>query len=80
MSFLVLSRQDFKLLQGQNEDLLWMEDKSEEDAGIYTCTCTWEHNHRVYKSSGSRRFKPESERTSSSGTGNLKGVQENTIL
>ncbi|KAM8750091.1 interleukin-1 receptor type 1 [Acanthopagrus schlegelii] len=50
---------DFKLLQGQNEDPLWIENKSKEDAGIYTCTCTWEHNHRVYKSSGSRRFKPE---------------------
>lgn len=65
MSFLVLSLQDFKLLQDQKDEDLWIENIVKEDAGIYTCTCTWEHNQRVYKSSGSRRFKPESERTSS---------------
>ncbi|XP_030283391.1 interleukin-1 receptor type 1-like [Sparus aurata] len=50
---------DFKLLQDQKDEDLWIENIVKEDAGIYTCTCTWEHNQRVYKSSGSRRFKPE---------------------
>ncbi|KAE8299766.1 Interleukin-1 receptor type 1 [Larimichthys crocea] len=47
---------DFKLLQGHDEASLWIYNATKDDEGIYTCTCTWTHNHKVYNSSGSKRL------------------------
>ncbi|KAG8000875.1 Interleukin-1 receptor-like 1 [Nibea albiflora] len=49
-------QKDFKLLQGHDEADLWIKNATKHDEGIYTCTCTWTHNHKVYNSSGSRRL------------------------
>lgn len=54
--------QDFKPLQGHNDVSLWIYNATKDDEGIYTCTCTWTHNHKVYKSSGSRRLVDMGER------------------
>ncbi|KAM9347791.1 interleukin-1 receptor-like 1 [Symphorus nematophorus] len=48
---------DFKPLQGRNEPKLWLYHVTQKDEGIYTCTCTWTYNNKVYNSSGSRGLK-----------------------
>ncbi|XP_062287827.1 interleukin-1 receptor-like 1 [Scomber scombrus] len=47
---------DFNILKGHHEDNIWIYDASKDDEGIYTCICTWEHNHILYNSSASRRL------------------------
>ncbi|XP_023130739.2 interleukin-1 receptor-like 1 isoform X1 [Amphiprion ocellaris] len=47
---------DFILLPGEHEAIMWVENAAKHDEGIYTCICTWRHNHKVYNSSGSRRL------------------------
>uniref|UniRef100_A0A8P4GHP9 Interleukin 1 receptor like 1 n=1 Tax=Dicentrarchus labrax TaxID=13489 RepID=A0A8P4GHP9_DICLA len=49
-------KKDSKLLQGEDKDTVWVHNASKDDEGIYTCICTWKHNNKVYKSSGSRRL------------------------
>uniref|UniRef100_A0A8C6LJP7 TIR domain-containing protein n=1 Tax=Nothobranchius furzeri TaxID=105023 RepID=A0A8C6LJP7_NOTFU len=44
------------LRQGEHEAKLRVFNATEEDEDIYTCVCTWTHNHHVYKTSGSRRL------------------------
>ncbi|XP_043988421.1 interleukin-1 receptor type 1-like [Gambusia affinis] len=44
------------LIPGQHKERLWVNDATKEDEDIYTCLCTWTHNHKVYNSSGSRRL------------------------
>ncbi|XP_040914064.1 interleukin-1 receptor-like 1 isoform X2 [Toxotes jaculatrix] len=57
---------DFNILQGNHAADLWVKKATKDHEGIYTCVCTWTHNHKVYNSSGSRRLKvkgqPESYR------------------
>ncbi|XP_022066815.2 interleukin-1 receptor-like 1 isoform X1 [Acanthochromis polyacanthus] len=47
---------DFILLPDEHEAFMWVENAIKEDEGIYTCVCTWRHNHKLYNSSGSRRL------------------------
>nr|XP_046261013.1 interleukin-1 receptor type 1-like isoform X2 [Scatophagus argus] len=47
---------DFIPIQG-HEKFLWVYNSTKSDEGIYTCACTWTYNHKVYKSSGSRRLR-----------------------
>ncbi|XP_027880253.1 interleukin-1 receptor type 1-like [Xiphophorus couchianus] len=44
------------LIPGQHKESLWVNDATKDDEDIYTCICTWTHNHKVYNSSGSRRL------------------------
>ncbi|XP_043987744.1 interleukin-1 receptor type 1 [Gambusia affinis] len=44
------------LIPGQHKERLWVNDATKDDEDIYTCLCTWTHNHKVYNSSGSRRL------------------------
>ncbi|PWA24087.1 hypothetical protein CCH79_00018771, partial [Gambusia affinis] len=44
------------LIPGEHKERLWVNDATKEDEDIYTCLCTWTHNHKVYNSSGSRRL------------------------
>ncbi|XP_069569508.1 interleukin-1 receptor type 1 [Brachyistius frenatus] len=47
---------ELNLLPGKNEENLWVNDVTKHE-GMYTCICTWTHNHKVYNSSASRRLK-----------------------
>lgn len=47
---------DFVFLEGDNKADLRINNATKDHEGIYTCTCTWTHNHKVYNSSGSRRL------------------------
>uniref|UniRef100_UPI0009B3EE45 interleukin-1 receptor type 1-like n=1 Tax=Monopterus albus TaxID=43700 RepID=UPI0009B3EE45 len=47
---------DFTLLQSEHKDHLWVKKATKDHEGIYTCNCTWEHNNKIYYSSGSRRL------------------------
>ncbi|XP_042281942.1 interleukin-1 receptor type 1-like [Thunnus maccoyii] len=47
---------DFSILEGEHEADLWRFNASKDHEGIYTCICTWKHNHMVYNSSGSRKL------------------------
>ncbi|XP_071403313.1 interleukin-1 receptor type 1-like [Centroberyx affinis] len=47
---------DLTPLQGEHGDDLRVYNSTTADEGIYTCICTWTHNHRVYKSTASRRL------------------------
>ncbi|XP_070770987.1 interleukin-1 receptor-like 1 [Enoplosus armatus] len=47
---------DFMLIEADNEDALWIYNATKDHNGIYTCNCTWTHNHKVYVSSGSKRL------------------------
>ncbi|TWW53846.1 hypothetical protein D4764_0220320, partial [Takifugu flavidus] len=53
---------DFKPLEDQNKNDLWIKDARKEDEGVYTCVCTWMHNQTVYRSSGSRELIKEEQR------------------
>uniref|UniRef100_A0A8C3AIE3 TIR domain-containing protein n=1 Tax=Cyclopterus lumpus TaxID=8103 RepID=A0A8C3AIE3_CYCLU len=53
--------QDSKLLQDNHKDHLWIYNMAKADEGIYTCICTWTHNGKEYKSSGSRSLEMEGE-------------------
>ncbi|KAK5609187.1 hypothetical protein CRENBAI_014956 [Crenichthys baileyi] len=44
------------LLPGHHEATLRVENAQKDDEDIYTCICTWTHNHKVYNSSGSRKL------------------------
>uniref|UniRef100_A0A3Q2D6I8 Interleukin-1 receptor-like 1 n=1 Tax=Cyprinodon variegatus TaxID=28743 RepID=A0A3Q2D6I8_CYPVA len=44
------------LLPGHHENKLWIENAGKKDEDIYTCVCTWIHNHKMYKTSGSRKL------------------------
>ncbi|XP_054888363.1 interleukin-1 receptor-like 1 [Poeciliopsis prolifica] len=44
------------LIPGEHKKNLWINDATKDDEDIYTCLCTWTHNHMVYNSSGSRRL------------------------
>ncbi|KAG7501601.1 interleukin-1 receptor-like 1 [Solea senegalensis] len=46
---------DFNLL-GVHENPMWILNTTKDHEGIYTCICTWSHNHKVYNSSGSRKL------------------------
>ncbi|GLD65802.1 interleukin-1 receptor-like 1 [Lates japonicus] len=48
---------DLSLLQGEHAADLWVENAIKDHEGIYTCICTWTHNHTVYNTSGSRWLK-----------------------
>ncbi|XP_034418443.1 interleukin-1 receptor type 1 isoform X2 [Cyclopterus lumpus] len=50
---------DSKLLQDNHKDHLWIYNMAKADEGIYTCICTWTHNGKEYKSSGSRSLEME---------------------
>ncbi|XP_071337516.1 interleukin-1 receptor-like 1 [Trachinotus anak] len=45
---------NFSLLQGNHLAELWVKNAIKDHEGIYTCICTWTHNHKVYNSSASR--------------------------
>uniref|UniRef100_A0A3P9LBB5 Ig-like domain-containing protein n=1 Tax=Oryzias latipes TaxID=8090 RepID=A0A3P9LBB5_ORYLA len=47
---------DGSLLQGEHEPKMRINEASKAHEGIYTCMCTWTHNHREYNSSASRRL------------------------
>lgn len=66
---------DFEPLEGRSEADLWIYNASENDEGIYTCTCIWTHNHKKYNSSGSRRLRLEGERAFSGFYKPFLGVQ-----
>ncbi|MEQ2234083.1 hypothetical protein ILYODFUR_028297 [Ilyodon furcidens] len=44
------------LLPGHHEAKLLVENAQKDDEDIYTCICTWTHNHKLYNSSGSRKL------------------------
>ncbi|XP_047226019.1 interleukin-1 receptor-like 1 isoform X2 [Girardinichthys multiradiatus] len=44
------------LLPGHHEAILLVENAQKDDEDIYTCICTWTHNHKLYNSSGSRKL------------------------
>ncbi|KAM4730687.1 interleukin-1 receptor type 1-like [Anableps anableps] len=44
------------LLSGHHEASMWVMNAQKDDEDVYTCICTWTHNHKVYNSSGSRRL------------------------
>uniref|UniRef100_A0A8C3AIY9 TIR domain-containing protein n=1 Tax=Cyclopterus lumpus TaxID=8103 RepID=A0A8C3AIY9_CYCLU len=44
-----------------HKDHLWIYNMAKADEGIYTCICTWTHNGKEYKSSGSRSLEMEGE-------------------
>ncbi|XP_054887895.1 uncharacterized protein LOC129361190 [Poeciliopsis prolifica] len=44
------------LIPGEHKGNLWINDATKDDEDIYTCLCTWTHNHMVYNSSGSRKL------------------------
>ncbi|XP_071755933.2 interleukin-1 receptor-like 1 [Centroberyx gerrardi] len=50
---------DLTPLRDQHGDSLWVHNATTADEGIYTCICTWTHNHRVYNSTASRRLQIE---------------------
>uniref|UniRef100_A0A3Q3XN18 TIR domain-containing protein n=1 Tax=Mola mola TaxID=94237 RepID=A0A3Q3XN18_MOLML len=54
---LFLLLQNFDLIKNRSDPFLWIHNSTKKDEAIYTCTCTWTHNHKEYKSSGSRRLK-----------------------
>ncbi|XP_053184274.1 interleukin-1 receptor type 1 [Scomber japonicus] len=47
---------DFNILKDRHGDSIRIANANKDDEGIYTCICTWEHNHILYNSSGSRRL------------------------
>ncbi|KAM3862208.1 interleukin-1 receptor type 1-like [Diretmus argenteus] len=50
---------NFTHLQGEHKDNLVMYNANKADEAIYTCKCTWTHNHRVYNSTASRMFEKQ---------------------
>ncbi|XP_067372336.1 interleukin-1 receptor type 1 [Channa argus] len=44
---------NFTHLHGEHKNHLWLKNVKDNE-NIYTCICTWTHNHGVYNSSGSR--------------------------
>ncbi|XP_014872929.1 interleukin-1 receptor-like 1 [Poecilia latipinna] len=44
------------LKPSEHRESLWVTDAKKDDEDIYTCICTWTHNHKLYNSSGSRRL------------------------
>ncbi|KAF3694563.1 Interleukin-1 receptor type 1 [Channa argus] len=50
---LFLLFQNFTHLHGEHKNHLWLKNVKDNE-NIYTCICTWTHNHGVYNSSGSR--------------------------
>ncbi|XP_059199424.1 interleukin-1 receptor-like 1 [Centropristis striata] len=59
---------DGKPAEGCHKPYPWISNACKDIEGIYTCICTWTHNNKQYKSSGSRRVKHEE----ISSTGDLK--------
>ncbi|KAM7380096.1 hypothetical protein PAMP_003413 [Pampus punctatissimus] len=47
---------DFTISQNSHGPDLWIYNSTKNDEGIYTCICTWKHNHKVYNSSASREL------------------------
>ncbi|XP_026152177.1 interleukin-1 receptor-like 1 [Mastacembelus armatus] len=47
---------DFIPIQDQHNDHLWVTSATIKDVGIYTCNCTWTHNHKTQYTTGSRRL------------------------
>ncbi|KAM7406888.1 hypothetical protein PAMA_002874 [Pampus argenteus] len=48
---------NFTIIQHEHGPELWIQNATKDDKGIYTCICTWKHNHKVYNSSASRELK-----------------------
>uniref|UniRef100_A0A3Q2D6J4 TIR domain-containing protein n=1 Tax=Cyprinodon variegatus TaxID=28743 RepID=A0A3Q2D6J4_CYPVA len=43
-------------LSGHHKNELRVDNATKKDEDTYTCVCTWKHNHKEYKSSGSRKL------------------------
>uniref|UniRef100_A0A3Q3N463 TIR domain-containing protein n=1 Tax=Mastacembelus armatus TaxID=205130 RepID=A0A3Q3N463_9TELE len=77
---------DFIPIQDQHNDHLWVTSATIKDVGIYTCNCTWTHNHKTQYTTGSRRLDLEGEIIFSAshkpllGMCEVKGLQENSLL
>ncbi|XP_016519780.1 interleukin-1 receptor accessory protein-like [Poecilia formosa] len=44
------------LKPSKHRESLWVNNAKKDHEDIYTCICTWTHNHKLYNSSGSRRL------------------------
>ncbi|KAM6970588.1 interleukin-1 receptor type 1-like [Aplochiton taeniatus] len=47
---------NLSLIPNQHKGVLWVNNANKSDEDIYKCLCTWEHNGRLYNTSGFRRL------------------------